>query len=55
MSYAGEVDPGFTANGSALPGLADAAIYTREAFEALDKVTDRRQLQRSKKRVAKRG
>jgi len=55
MSYAGLVILGFTANGSALPGLENMAIYTREAFEALDKVTDRRQLQRSKKRVAKHG
>jgi WS/DGAT/MGAT family acyltransferase len=37
MSYAGQVVVGFTANASALPEAGRLALYTREAFAALER------------------
>jgi len=37
MSYAGQVVIGFTANASALPEAGRLALYTREAFAALER------------------
>ena len=37
MSYAGQVLIGFTANASALPDASRLALYTREAFAALER------------------
>ncbi len=37
MSYAGEVDMGFTANGAALPEVESLADYVAEAYAALQK------------------
>ena len=37
MSYAGQVVIGFTANASALPGADRLALYTRDAFTALER------------------
>jgi hypothetical protein len=37
MSYAGQVVVGFTANASALPEADRLALYTREAFAALER------------------
>ena len=41
MSYAGQVVIGFTANATALPDAGRLALYTREAFAALERQTRR--------------
>jgi WS/DGAT/MGAT family acyltransferase len=48
MSYDGQIILGFTANGSALPGIESLARYTREAFAALEEATAQRKSRRRK-------